>query len=85
MVMDKDPFLQLRVFDLNCWALRYLSKLRQERIALIGDVLNQEGFDLALLQEVWSERDYWELKKKLSARYPSSHYFKRMVVHSYHL
>lgn len=33
-------------------AIRYLSKLRQERVALIGDVLNQEGFDLALLQEV---------------------------------
>ncbi|XP_060087530.1 sphingomyelin phosphodiesterase 2 [Heteronotia binoei] len=80
--MDKDPFIQLRVFDLNCWALRYLSKLRQERIALIGDVLNQEGFDLALLQEVWSERDYWELKKKLSACYPSSHYFKSGVIGS---
>lgn len=33
-------------------AIRYLSKLRQERVALIGDVLDQEGFDLALLQEV---------------------------------
>ncbi|XP_061488478.1 sphingomyelin phosphodiesterase 2 [Rhineura floridana] len=80
--MDKDPRLQLRVFDLNCWAIRYLSKFRQERIELIGDVLNQEGFDLALLQEVWSERDYWELKKKLCARYPSSHYFKSGVIGS---
>ncbi|XP_053248885.1 sphingomyelin phosphodiesterase 2 isoform X2 [Podarcis raffonei] len=80
--MDKDPQLQLRVFDLNCWAIRYLSKVRQQRIELIGNVLNQEGYDLALLQEVWSERDYWELKKKLCARYPSSHYFKSGVIGS---
>ncbi|XP_034977338.1 sphingomyelin phosphodiesterase 2 [Zootoca vivipara] len=80
--MDKGPQLQLRVFDLNCWAIRYLSKLRQQRIELIGNVLNQEGYDLALLQEVWSEKDYWELKKKLFARYPSSHYFKSGVIGS---
>ncbi|XP_042320128.1 sphingomyelin phosphodiesterase 2 [Sceloporus undulatus] len=80
--MEKASPLQLRIFDLNCWAIRYLSKLRQERIELIGDVLNQEGFDLALLQEVWSEKDYWELKKKLCTRYPSSHYFKSGVIGS---
>ncbi|KAH0618765.1 hypothetical protein JD844_018225 [Phrynosoma platyrhinos] len=80
--MEKASPLQLRIFDLNCWAIRYLSKLRQERVELIGDVLNQEGFDLALLQEVWSEKDYWELKKKLCTRYPSSHYFKSGVIGS---
>uniref|UniRef100_A0A6J0TUH2 sphingomyelin phosphodiesterase n=2 Tax=Pogona vitticeps TaxID=103695 RepID=A0A6J0TUH2_9SAUR len=80
--MDRDHLLQLRIFDLNCWGIRYLSKLQQERIELIGDVLSQEGFDLALLQEVWSEKDYWGLKKKLCARYPSSHYFKSGVIGS---
>ncbi|XP_062974939.1 sphingomyelin phosphodiesterase 2 [Elgaria multicarinata webbii] len=77
--MEKDPGLQLRIFDLNCWAIQYLSKLRQERIELIGDVLSKEQFDLALLQEVWSEKDYLELKKKLCAHYPSSYYFKSGV------
>uniref|UniRef100_A0A8C3HXA1 sphingomyelin phosphodiesterase n=1 Tax=Chrysemys picta bellii TaxID=8478 RepID=A0A8C3HXA1_CHRPI len=80
--MDTDPPLQLRVFNLNCWAIRYLSKLRQERIGLIGDTLSQEGFDLALLQEVWSERDYCELKQKLTVCYPYSHYFKSGVIGS---
>uniref|UniRef100_A0A8C8S2U3 Sphingomyelin phosphodiesterase 2 n=1 Tax=Pelusios castaneus TaxID=367368 RepID=A0A8C8S2U3_9SAUR len=80
--MNLDPPLQLRVFDLNCWAIRYMSKLRQERIGLIGDMLSQEGFDLALLQEVWSERDYCELKQKLVACYPHSHYFKSGVIGS---
>ncbi|XP_070795790.1 sphingomyelin phosphodiesterase 2 isoform X1 [Pituophis catenifer annectens] len=78
----EDSVVQLRIFDLNCWAIRYLSKLRRERVALIGDVLNQEGFDLALLQEVWSEKDYLMLQKKLCIHYPSSHYFKSGVIGS---
>lgn len=75
--MEKDPALRLRVFDLNCWAIRYLSKQRQERIRLIGDRLCQEGFDLVLLQEIWSERDYSDLKAKLGGCCPFSHYFRR--------
>ncbi|NXJ88594.1 NSMA phosphodiesterase, partial [Corythaixoides concolor] len=80
--MEEDPALLLRVFDLNCWAIRYLSKRRQERVRLIGDVLRREGFDLVLLQEVWSERDYSDLKVKLRGCYPFSHYFRSGVIGS---
>ncbi|XP_076214377.1 sphingomyelin phosphodiesterase 2 [Aptenodytes patagonicus] len=80
--MEGDSTLQLRVFDLNCWAIRYLSKRRQERVRLIGDMLRQEGFDLVLLQEVWSERDYSDLKAKLGGCYPFSHYFRSGVIGS---
>ncbi|XP_006276956.1 sphingomyelin phosphodiesterase 2 [Alligator mississippiensis] len=80
--MEKEPLLQLRVFDLNCWAIRYLSKLRQERVQMIADTLSQEGYDLVLLQEVWSETDYRTLKQRLSACYPSSHYFRSGVIGS---
>ncbi|NXL44189.1 NSMA phosphodiesterase, partial [Podilymbus podiceps] len=80
--MEGDPTLQLRIFDLNCWAIRYLSKRRQERVQLIGDMLLREGFDLVLLQEVWSERDYNDLKAKLRGCYPFSHYFRSGVIGS---
>ncbi|NWH45966.1 NSMA phosphodiesterase, partial [Fregata magnificens] len=80
--MEGDPTLRLRVFSLNCWAIRYLSKRRQERIRLIGDTLHQEGFDLVLLQEVWSERDYSDLKAKLGGCYPFSYYFRSGVIGS---
>ncbi|NWI94916.1 NSMA phosphodiesterase, partial [Pitta sordida] len=80
--MEGDPPLRLRVFDLNCWAIRYLSKRRRERVGLIGDVLQQEGFDLVLLQEVWSEQDYSDLKVKLGGSYPFSHYFRSGVIGS---
>ncbi|KAK2521713.1 sphingomyelin phosphodiesterase 2 isoform X1 [Columba livia] len=79
---DGDPTLRLRIFDLNCWAIRYLSKRRQERVQLIGDMLRQDGFDLVLLQEVWSEQDYSDLKGKLRGCYPFSHYFHSGVIGS---
>ncbi|NWT20909.1 NSMA phosphodiesterase, partial [Vireo altiloquus] len=80
--MEGEPTLRLRVFDLNCWAIRFLSKRRQERVQLIGDMLRREGFDLVLLQEVWSERDYSDLKVKLAGCYPFSHYFRSGVIGS---
>ncbi|NXY83070.1 NSMA phosphodiesterase, partial [Alcedo cyanopectus] len=80
--MKEEPTLRLRIFDLNCWAIRYLSKRRQERVGLIGDVLRWEGFDLVLLQEVWSEQDYSDLKSKLGGCYPFSHYFRSGVIGS---
>ncbi|NXA94283.1 NSMA phosphodiesterase, partial [Melanocharis versteri] len=80
--MEGEPTLRLRVFDLNCWAIRYLSKRRQERVRLIGDTLRHEGFDLVLLQEVWSEQDYGDLRAKLAGCYPFSHYFRSGVIGS---
>ncbi|NWZ41107.1 NSMA phosphodiesterase, partial [Brachypodius atriceps] len=80
--MEGEPTLRLRIFDLNCWAIRYLSKRRQERVRLIGDTLHREGFDLVLLQEVWSEQDYSDLKVKLAGCYPFSHYFRSGVIGS---
>ncbi|NXO12036.1 NSMA phosphodiesterase, partial [Oriolus oriolus] len=80
--MEGEPTLRLRVFDLNCWAIRYLSKRRQERVRLIGETLRREGFDLVLLQEVWSEQDYSDLRVKLAGCYPFSHYFRSGVIGS---
>ncbi|NXE92540.1 NSMA phosphodiesterase, partial [Menura novaehollandiae] len=80
--MEGDPTVRLRVFDLNCWAIRYLSKRRQERVRLIGDMLRREDFDLVLLQEVWSEQDYSDLMEKLAGCYPFSHYFRSGVIGS---
>ncbi|XP_069489552.1 sphingomyelin phosphodiesterase 2 isoform X2 [Ambystoma mexicanum] len=79
---QEPPLLSLRVFDLNCWALRYISKLRSERIKLISDFLSDGRYDLVLLQEIWSEQDYLFLKKKLSNIYRASHLFKSGVIGS---
>ncbi|NXA18549.1 NSMA phosphodiesterase, partial [Ibidorhyncha struthersii] len=70
------------ILSLSGRAIRYLSKRRQERVQLIGDALRRDGFDLALLQEVWSEQDYSDLKVKLGGCYPFSHYFRSGVIGS---
>ncbi|XP_041582241.1 sphingomyelin phosphodiesterase 2 isoform X2 [Vulpes vulpes] len=44
--------LRLRIFNLNCWGIPYLSKHRGDRMKRLGDLLNMESFDLALLEEV---------------------------------
>lgn len=73
---------RIRVFSLNCWGIRYLSKDCTQRYAMIGDLLSREQHDIVLLQEVWSEKDYLCLKKKLASSHPYSHYFKSGVIGS---
>ncbi|XP_066522134.1 sphingomyelin phosphodiesterase 2 [Hoplias malabaricus] len=67
---------RLRIFSLNCWGIRYLSKHCAQRYAMIADLLCKEQHDVVLLQEVWSEKDFLFLKKKLVGTHPYSHYFK---------
>ncbi|XP_010005433.1 PREDICTED: sphingomyelin phosphodiesterase 2 [Chaetura pelagica] len=85
--MAGEPPLQLRVFDLNCWAIRYLSKRRQERVQPIGEKLRRgRCYECACshptVLQVWSEQDYRDLKAKLAGCYPFSHYFQSGVIGS---
>ncbi|KAM3877759.1 sphingomyelin phosphodiesterase 2-like [Diretmus argenteus] len=80
--MANSDIVNLRVFSLNCWGIRYLSKHCPQRYAMIGDLLCKEQHDIVLLQEVWSEKDYLSLKKKLACSHPHSHYFKSGVIGS---
>ncbi|XP_055044224.2 sphingomyelin phosphodiesterase 2a isoform X1 [Misgurnus anguillicaudatus] len=73
---------KLRVFSLNCWGIRFFSKHCSPRYEMIGELLDRERHDIVLLQEVWSERDFMFLKRKLSNSYPYAHYFKSGVIGS---
>lgn len=80
--MANTDSVNVRVLSLNCWGIRYLSKHCPQRYAMIGDMLCREEHDIVLLQEVWSEKDYLSLKKKLACCHPHSHYFKSGVIGS---
>ncbi|XP_067302986.1 sphingomyelin phosphodiesterase 2a isoform X2 [Pseudorasbora parva] len=73
---------KLRVFSLNCWGIRVLSQHCAQRYEMIGELLDREQHDIALLQEVWSEKDFLFLKGKLASSHPYSHYFKSGVIGS---
>ncbi|XP_007484485.1 sphingomyelin phosphodiesterase 2 isoform X2 [Monodelphis domestica] len=76
MESESGSSVSLKVFNLNCWAIPYMSKHQQVRMQHLGDLLNQKNFDLALLQEVWSERDFESLRQKLLPNYTWAHYFR---------
>ncbi|XP_048840680.1 sphingomyelin phosphodiesterase 2a [Brienomyrus brachyistius] len=80
--MRCDSPIKLHVFSLNCWGIRYRSLHCTERYDMIADLLAREGHDIVLLQEVWSEKDFLFLKKRLACCHPYSHYFKSGVIGS---
>nr|XP_040058892.1 sphingomyelin phosphodiesterase 2 isoform X1 [Gasterosteus aculeatus aculeatus]XP_040058893.1 sphingomyelin phosphodiesterase 2 isoform X1 [Gasterosteus aculeatus aculeatus] len=80
--MANTDSLRVRVFSLNCWGIRYVSKHTPQRYDMIGELLSKEEYDIVLLQEVWSEKDYLSLKKKLAFCHPHSHHFKSGVIGS---
>ncbi|KAM9757927.1 sphingomyelin phosphodiesterase 2 isoform 1-T2 [Menidia menidia] len=80
--MASTDCVSVRVFSLNCWGIRYLSKHCPQRYHMIGEMLCKEEHDIVLLQEVWSEKDYLYLKKKLASSHPHSHHFKSGVIGS---
>ncbi|XP_053562771.1 sphingomyelin phosphodiesterase 2 [Bombina bombina] len=80
--MQPQNSVELKIFDLNCWALRILSKKRKERLAKIGYLVIEGQYDLVLLQEIWSDIDYSELKQRLSVEFPYTHHFKSGVIGS---
>lgn len=80
--------VSIKVLTLNCWGLKYVSKLRKERFNAIAEYLSHppgSGYDVVFLQEVWLNKDYDEFKTKLtrsSEMYPYSHYFDNGIIGS---
>ena len=79
--------INLKIFTLNCWGLKLVSKLKKERFHAIAEYLSQSGsgYDVVFLQEVWCREHFEVLKAKLCCSkdlYPYSHYFNHGVIGS---
>jgi sphingomyelin phosphodiesterase 2 len=50
----------LRILSLNCWGLKYLATLRNERLTEIGNQIAaaHPAPDIVGLQECWTQQDY---------------------------
>ncbi|THH20508.1 hypothetical protein EW146_g866 [Bondarzewia mesenterica] len=66
---------QLRVFTLNCWGLKYVSKNRSERISAIMSFLAQSDYDVVALQELWVYSDYEKVRSSVAKILPYSKFF----------
>lgn len=67
---------ELSVLTLNCWGLRFFSKLRRERLKAIADRLADGQYDIVALQEIWVESQDWQYMRSVCAdRYPHGKFF----------
>ncbi|KAN0134335.1 Endonuclease/exonuclease/phosphatase [Lactarius tabidus] len=66
---------RIKVFTLNCWGLKYVSKRRSERIRAISRFLENSDFDIVALQELWVYADYGIVRSRLSRSLPFSKFF----------
>lgn len=63
---------------INCFrGIPVIAKDRKERFEAIAIYLSESSHNIVCLQEVWSEKDYLQLKDSLKAKLPYSHYFYR--------
>ncbi|XP_065071036.1 putative neutral sphingomyelinase isoform X2 [Rhopilema esculentum] len=71
---------KLRMLSLNCWGIPFLTKACSFRISAIADELSKGLYDVVALQEIWTEYQYAEIKKKVAKVLPYSHYFYSGVI-----
>ena len=60
------PPSSLRILSLNCWGLKFISKLRNERLTEIGVQIAAASPrpDIVGLQECWTQQDYNVIREK---------------------
>ncbi|GAV03195.1 hypothetical protein RvY_13655 [Ramazzottius varieornatus] len=75
---------ELRVLNLNCWGIRYVSSAVQERIEALVKVLNSAAahWDFVVLEEIWADQDYQHIAESAKNAYPFSYYFYSGVLGS---
>lgn len=56
----------IEILSLNCWGLKYLAKLRRERLSEIGRQLTLHNPPLQIvgLQEIWTQEDYRSIREQ---------------------
>ncbi|OLN94264.1 Inositol phosphosphingolipids phospholipase C [Colletotrichum chlorophyti] len=74
---SEDPPSSLRLLTLNCWGLKYISKLRPERLAEIGRRIASlpEPPHIVALQECWVTSDYDAIRAETSHILPHGKFY----------
>lgn len=74
--------MQLRVFSLNCWGLKFISKFRHERLNEIARRIASASpvHDIVALQEFWVYEDYVRLRGITSSVLPYGKFYHSGVL-----
>lgn len=67
----------LRILSLNCWGLKFISKLRNERLTEIGVQIAAASPrpDIVGLQECWTQQDYNVIREKTQHILPHGKFY----------
>lgn len=72
--------MSINLLTLNCWGLKYIAKHREQRLSAIADRLALGEHDIVALQEVWVEKDWFEIDRKCKGVYPFRRKFRTGVI-----
>jgi sphingomyelin phosphodiesterase 2 len=63
---SEQPPSKLRILSLNCWGLKFIAKLRNERLTEIANQIAAADPrpDIVGLQECWTQQDYNVIREK---------------------
>lgn len=69
--------IRINILSLNCWGLKYLSKLRNERLSEIGNQLaaTNPHPHIVGLQECWTQQDYLVIREKTKHFLPHGKFY----------
>ncbi|KAK9475382.1 Endonuclease/exonuclease/phosphatase [Dipodascopsis tothii] len=70
-----DASAGIRLLSLNCWGLKYVSKVREPRLRYIAEQIAQSSADVVALQECWVASDYAYLRSRTAAKFPYGKHF----------
>lgn len=67
----------LQILSLNCWGLKFISKLRNERLTEIGNQIAaaKPSPDIVGLQECWTKQDYEAIREKTKHLLPYGKFY----------
>ncbi|KAL8831533.1 MAG: hypothetical protein Q9191_000811 [Dirinaria sp. TL-2023a] len=65
------------ILTLNCWGLKYIAKLRKERLHEIGHQISKAAIqpDIVGLQECWTQEDYLSIRRLTSTILPYGKFY----------
>lgn len=65
MTVSSSPISTINILTLNCWGLKYIAKLRKERLEEIGKriAITSPTPEIVGLQECWTQEDYQKIRE----------------------
>lgn len=84
-LVEMSSHKSIKLLTLNTWGLKYVSKLRKERLSAIAHRLanpsnSDEEYDIVALQEVWCEEDWIYLDESVANIFPYRRIFKSGIL-----